>query len=65
MNDQNIKDQLVKCLLIENIQHLKLEDNQKTIFLEGEEANKLIDFLETNELNIRYCRLCESIVPES
>jgi hypothetical protein len=32
--------------------------------LEGEESNKLIDFLEANELSMRYCRLCEVIIPE-
>jgi len=43
---------------------LKIEDSQKTIFLEGEEANKLIDYMEQQELNIRYCRLCDLIIPD-
>jgi hypothetical protein len=42
-----------------------LEDTQKTIFLEGDESNKLVDHLEQNELSIRYCRLCEMIIPDS
>jgi hypothetical protein len=42
-----------------------LEETQKTIFLESEESNKLIDYLEANEFQVRYCRLCESIIPEA
>jgi len=41
---------LVKFLLIDNINSLKLEDTQKTIFLEGEEASSFIDYLEQNEV---------------
>ena len=55
---------IIKYLVVDNIQHLKLEDTQKTIFLEQEESNKLVDYLEQNELQVRYCRLCEVIIPE-
>jgi len=51
-------------LMADNIQYLKTEESQKTIFLEGEEANKLIDYLEQNELSLRYCRLCDLILPD-
>ena len=33
--------------------------------MDGDEANKLIDYLEHNELQIRYCRLCEQIISEA
>ena len=52
-------------MLIENIQALKIEDTQKTLCLESEDSTRLIDFLETYELQIRYCRLCEQIIAES
>ena len=41
---------MIRYLVVDNIQHLKFEDAQKTIFLEYEESNKLVDFLESNEI---------------
>lgn len=46
MNEQGYKEIIVKYLMTDNIQYLKTEESQKTIFLEGDEANKLIDYLE-------------------
>jgi hypothetical protein len=46
MNEQGYKELIIKYLLTDNIQYLKTDDTQKTIFLEGEEANKLIDYME-------------------
>jgi hypothetical protein len=64
LNEHTVKDLLIRYLLIDNIQNLKLEDAQKTIFLEGDEAHKFIDFLESTELTLRYCRLCEGQIPD-
>lgn len=33
--------------------------------MEGQETEKLIDYLEQHEVNIRYCRLCETLIPEN
>lgn len=46
MNENGFKELLIKYLLIDNIQFLKTEDSQKTIPLEGNDADKLIDYLE-------------------
>ncbi len=64
MNETGYKELLIKYLLTENIQHLKTEDSQKTIAVEGPEADKIIDYLEANELNLRYCRLCDLLIPD-
>ena len=31
---------------------------------EGSDADKVIDYLETHELNIKYCRLCDLLIPD-
>ena len=64
MNDQGYKELIVRFLLTENVHQLKTEETQKTIFLEGDDANKLIDYLEQHEVALRYCRLCDLIIPE-
>lgn len=46
MNEQGYKELIIKYLLTDNIHYLRTEDTQKTIFLEGDEANKLIDYME-------------------
>lgn len=64
MNELGYKELIIRYLVSDNIQVLKTDDSQKTIFLEGDEANKLIDYLEQNELHLRYCRLCDLIIPD-
>jgi hypothetical protein len=64
MNEQGYKEMIIKFLLTDNIQSLKTDDQQKTIALEGAEADKLIDYLEANDLSLRYCRLCDLIIPD-
>ena len=64
MTESVLKELLVRYLLVDNIQQLKLDDTQKTIILEGEDATRFIDQLEQVELQIRYCRLCECIITD-
>ena len=64
MNEQGYKELIIKYLLNDNIQFLKTDDSQKTIAIEGPEADKLIDFLENQEFQMRFCRLCDLIIPE-
>ncbi|CDW90779.1 UNKNOWN [Stylonychia lemnae] len=64
MNEQGYKELMIKYILTDNIHLLKTEDNQKTVAVEGQDADKVIDYLEINELNIKYCRLCDLIIPD-
>ena len=32
--------------------------------LEGAEGEKIIDYLESHDFTIRYCRLCDLVIPE-
>jgi len=48
----------------ENLQLIKNEDSQKTVVIEGVEGDRIMDRLESQELSIRYCRLCELVIPE-
>lgn len=64
MNEQGYKELIVKVIMTDNIQLIKNEENQKTVVLEGIEGEKLIDYLETTELSIKYCRLCDLIIPD-
>ena len=64
MNDQGYKELMLRIIITDNIQLIKNEDNQKTIVLEGIVGEKLIDFLENKELSIKYCRLCDLIIPD-
>lgn len=50
--------------MTDNIQQLKTDDNQKTIALEGTDADKLSDYLEAHEFHLRYCRLCDLVLPD-
>ena len=31
---------------------------------EGSDADKVIDYLESHELNMKYCRLCDLLIPD-
>ena len=62
---EEYKEQIIRWLLIEHINSIKTEDDQKTIALEGDIADKLISYLEQHDLTLRYCRLCDIIIPDS
>jgi hypothetical protein len=64
MNELGYKELMLKILIHDNIQLLKNDDTQKSIAIEGQEGDKLIDYLEVNDLHLRYCRLCDLIVPD-
>ena len=64
MNETGYKELLIKFLLTDNIHLLKTEDSQKSIAAEGSESEKLIDYLEQNEFTIKFCRLCDHIIPD-
>lgn len=50
--------------MTDNISILKTDESQKTIAGECQESEKLIDYLEANEFSLRYCRLCDLILPD-
>ena len=64
MNETGYKELIIKYLFTDNIQLLKNEDSQKTISLESQDHEKVIDYLEVNDLQIRFCRLCDLILPD-
>lgn len=64
MNETGYKEVLVKFLLTDHIHLLRTEDSQKTIAAEGPESDKLIDYLEHHEFTVRFCRLCDHIIPD-
>ena len=50
--------------MTDNCNLIKNEDNQKTIVLESIEGDKLVDHLEAHEFQLKYCRLCDLIIPD-
>ena len=44
--------------------HLKVDDCQKSILSDFENAEKVLLYLESNELAFKYCRVCEIIITE-
>ena len=64
MNELGYKELLTKLLMQDSIQHLRTDENQKSIAVEGPESEKLFDYLEAHELLARYCRLCDQIIAD-
>lgn len=64
MNEQGYKEAIIKIVMTDNVSLIKNEDNQKTLVLEGVEGDKIIDYLEGHEFSIRYCRLCDLVIPD-
>ena len=51
---------LSQKILIDQLQYIKIDESQKSILMDGkEESSKILRYLEANELNFKYCRLCE------
>lgn len=52
---------IVKKLLIDSANHIRVDDSQKTILLEGstDQSSTVLRYLEVNELHFKYCRLCQ------
>ena len=65
MQAQTFKEILIRILMVEHIGMIKTDDSQKSITLEGLEGDKIITYLESHDLNLSYCRMCECIVPDS
>lgn len=64
MNAQGYKELIVKLLIHDQHNLIRNEESQKTVVMESNEGDRLIDYLELNELNMRYCRLCDFIIPD-
>ena len=52
-------EKLIKYLFVDNIGSIRVDESQKTLMLEDEEAFKMLNLLEEHEISFRYCRLCE------
>ena len=51
---------IVKKLLIDQMQHIRIDDSQKSIlFDKDKDSQAVLKYLEVNELKFGYCRLCE------
>jgi hypothetical protein len=56
-------DLIVQKLLIEQMQHIRIDDSQKSILFENDkDSQAVLKYLEVNELKFKYCRLCEVVV---
>ena len=65
MNEQSDRmvDLIVQKLLIEQMQHIRIDDSQKSILFENDkDSQAVLKYLEVNELKFKYCRLCEVVV---
>ena len=45
INETGAKELLIKCLMVDNAQFIKTEESQKTINIDGPEADKVIDYI--------------------
>ena len=51
---------IVKKLLIDQMQHIRIDDSQKSIlFDKDKDSQAVLKYLEVNELKFGYCRLSE------
>ena len=47
-----------------NMNLIKNEENLKTVVVEHQDDDKLIDYLEQHEISIFYCRICDLMIPD-
>ena len=51
---------IVKKLLVDQMQHIRIDDSQKSILFDNnQDSQAVLKYLEVNELKFKYCRLCE------
>ena len=54
---------IVKKLLVDQMQHIRIDDSQKSILFDGDkDSQTVLKYLEVNELKFKYCRLCEHAI---
>ena len=64
INEAGAKELIIKYLMSDNISQIRSEESQKTILIDGSEADKFIEYLQHHELHLRYCRLCDLILAD-
>jgi hypothetical protein len=57
-----VVDYLIKHVLIECQKEIKQNDSQKSIMLDFHDSQRVVSFLEQQELTFYYCRLCEGLI---
>jgi hypothetical protein len=60
-NEERVKEMIIKDIWNENVQKIKSDEHQKSLEVSNQ---RLLDYLEDQTINFRFCRLCDSIIPD-
>lgn len=52
-------------MFVDQVKMLTVNESQKSMMLEIQDAEKILNHLESEELQFKYCRLCEAVCDEN
>lgn len=62
---RHVIDLLIEHVLIGCRKEIKQDDSQKSILMDFADSQRVIDFIEQNELSFYFCRMCEGLIVDS